>query len=170
MQTDVIQNTIIPGLVNGDTQLEIAKRAGCHNSTISRWKDKLADQIELFQLQLIEQSGQKTIDNITNTINRANTVLSNDQIDSKQLSDYKDLLQLSHKKEVLVAQSMGVLPSNTQSITINNLLSVHTGPSVSDIQRIQELITMRQEQDIVDIDPESVSSKGDNIQSVNSRD
>ena len=170
MQTDVLQNTIIPGLVNGDTQLEIAKRAGCHNSTISRWKDKLADQIELFQLQLIEQSGQKAIDNITNTINRANTVLSNDEIDSKQLSDYKDLLQLSHKKEVLVAQSMGVLPSNTQSITINNLLSVHTGPSVSDIQRIQELITLRQEQDIIDVDPESVSSKGDNIQSVNSRD
>ena len=170
MQTDVLQNTIIPGLINGDTQLEIAKRAGCHNSTISRWKDKLADQIELFQLQLIEQSGQKTVNNITATINRANTVLSDDDIDSKQLSDYKDLLQLSHKKEVLVGQAMGILPTNTQSLTINNLLSVHTGPNVSDIERIQELITMRQKQDIVDIDPESVSSKDDNHQSVNSND
>ena len=162
MQTDVLQNTIIPGLVNGDTQLEIAKRAGCHNSTISRWKDKLADHIENFQLQLIEQSGQATVDNITNTIGRAHSVLSNPQIKSIDLANFKDLLQLSHKKEVLVAQSMGILPSQTQAITINNMLSVHTGPSVTDIERIQELIQARQEADIVDVTPDSVSSNDDN--------
>ena len=170
MNSEAVLNTILPALVNGESQTDIARKAGCSQPTISRWKDKFADHIEHFQLQLIEQSGQATVDNITNTIGRANSILSNPQIKSIDLAAFKDLLQLSHKKEVLVAQSMGVLPSNTQSITINNLLSVHTGPSVSDIQRIQELITMRQEQDIIDVDPESVSSKGDDPQSVNSGD
>ena len=153
---------ILPALLNGDTQTAIANQIGHSQSTVSRWKDKLADHIENFQLQLIEQSGQATVDNITNTIGRANSILSNPQIKSIDLAAFKDLLQLSHKKEVLVAQSMGILPSQTQAITINNMLSVHTGPSVTDIERIQELIQARQEADIVDVTPDSVSSNDDN--------
>ena len=153
MNSEAVLNTILPALVNGESQTDIARKAGCSQPTISRWKDKLSEHIEAFQIQLIEQSGQATVDNITNTIGRAHSVLSNPQIKSIDLANFKDLLQLSHKKEVLVAQSMGILPSQTQAITINNLLSVHTGPSVDDIKRIQELIQARQEADIVDVEP-----------------
>ena len=152
---------ILPALLIGETQNAIAGQIGRSQSTVSRWKDKLAEHIEAFQIQLIEQSGQATVDNITNTIGRANSILSNPQIKSIDLANFKDLLQLSHKKEVLVAQSMGILPSQTQAITINNMLSVHTGPSVTDIERIQELIQARQEADIVDVTPDSVSSNDD---------
>ena len=170
MNTESLINDILPGLVNGDSQKTIAHNSGYSQPTISRWKDKLSEHIEGFQLQLIEGAGKETIENIIATIKRANILLTNNDLSSKDLSDSKVILELSHKKEVLVGQSLGVLPSQTQSTTINNLLSVHTGPSVSDIERIQELITMRQEQDIIDVDPESVSSKDDNIQSVNSGD
>ena len=144
---------ILPALLNGDTQSAIANQIGHSQSTVSRWKDKLSEHIEAFQIQLIEQSGQATVDNITNTIGRAHSVLSNSQLTHKDMNEFKVLLDLSHKKEVLVAQSMGILPSQTSSVVINNMLSVHTGPSVDDIKRIQELIQARQDKDIVDITP-----------------
>jgi len=53
---------------------------------------------------------------------------------------------------------MGILPSQTSSVVINNMLSVHTGPSVTDIERIQELIQARQEADIVDVTPDNGSN------------
>ena len=154
MNTESDINTILPALVNGESQNDIARKAGCSQPTISRWKDKPADHIESFQLQLIEQAGQATVDNITTTIGRANSVLHNPQLTNKDMGEFKTLLELSHKKEVLVGQAMGIIPSQTQAITINNMLSVHTGPSVDDIQRIQELIKLRQDADIVDIEPE----------------
>ena len=154
MNTEILINDILPGLVNGETQETIARNSGCSQPTISRWKDKLAEHIEAFQLQLIEGAGKETIENIIATIKRANILLNDDTISSKDLSDSKVILELSHKKEVLVGQSLGVLPSQTQSTTINNMLSIHTGPASGDIQRIQELIAMRQEQDIIDVTPE----------------
>ena len=102
----------------------------------------------MFQLQLIDQSGQKAVDNISTTIGRANSVLHDPTIDHKDLSDYKDLLNLSHKKEVLVGQSIGVLPTQNQSITVTNILNVRNGPSTDDIARIQELLQTRQAIDV----------------------
>ena len=72
------------------------------------------------------------------------------------MNEFKVLLDLSHKKEVLVGQAMGIIPSQTSSVVINNMLSVHTGPSVDDIKRIQELIQARQDKDIVDVTPEDI--------------
>ena len=154
MNTESIINDILPALVNGETQESIAKKTGCSQPTISRWKDKLSEHIEAFQLKLIQDSGKEAVDNISLTINRANAILTNPEITSKALSDYKTVLELSHKKEVLVAQSKGIVPSNGQSVTINNLLSVTTGPDSTDIKRIRELINLRQDQDIIDIEPE----------------
>jgi hypothetical protein len=123
LNTETIQNTILPALINGETGQEIADKAGCSQPTISRLKTKLSDQIETFQLQLINQSGQDTVDNITKTISRARTVLHDKTIDNKTISDYKDLLNLSHKKEVLIGQSMGILPTHTRSQVIVNIFN-----------------------------------------------
>jgi hypothetical protein len=119
----IINDTILPGLINGETGSEIAKQAGVSEPTVSRLKTKLSDQIETFQLQLINQSGQDTVDNITKTISRARTVLHDDTIGNKAISDYKDLLNLSHKKEVLIGQSMGILPTHTRSQVIVNIFN-----------------------------------------------
>ena len=129
---------------------------GCDQSTISRWKAKLADQLEIFQLQLIDQSGQQAVDNISTTIGRANSVLHDPNIKHKDLADYKDILNLSHKKEVLIGQSMGVLPTQSQSIRITNILNVNTGPSPEDCNRIQELLQTRQ---AIDVDYQEVEDK-----------
>ena len=120
LDSQTVTNTVLPALVNGETGKSIAAQVGCHESTISRWKDRLSTQLETLQTQLLDQSGEAAIQNITTTIGRANSVLHNPEISHSQLSDYKDLLQLSHKKEVLVAQSMGILPSHSRSIVINN--------------------------------------------------
>jgi hypothetical protein len=123
LNTETIQNTILPALINGETGQEIADKAGCSQPTISRLKTKLSDQIETFQLQLINQSGQDTVDNITKTISRARTVLHDESIDNVTISDYKDILTLSHKKEVLIGQSMGILPTHTRSQVIVNIFN-----------------------------------------------
>jgi hypothetical protein len=148
LNTETIQNTVLPALINGETGQEIADKVGCSQPTISRLKAKLSDQIERYQLELINEAGQNTIDNISMTINRANTVLADDEITNKGIAEYKELLNLSHKKEVLIGQSMGILPSNGNSQTINNILNVTTGASVDDIERIQELLNQRQAIDV----------------------
>jgi hypothetical protein len=119
----IINDTILPGLINGETGADIAKAAGVSEPTVSRLKTKLSDQIETFQLQLINQSGQDTVDNITKTISRARTVLHDKTINNKAISDYKDILTLSHKKEVLIGQSMGILPTHTRSQVIVNIFN-----------------------------------------------
>ena len=148
-----VNNVVLPALINGDNQYDIADKAGCNQSTISRLKAKLSDQLEAYQLQLIDQAGNKTVQNITSTINRANSILTDDTIDSGSLSDYKDLLTLSHKKEVLIGQTMGILPSHTSTVNITNILSIKDTPSAGDIDRIRELIEGRQAADIVDVTP-----------------
>ena len=126
---DTIVNKVLPALINGQTGKSIADEIGVTQPTISKWKAKLADQLQAYQFQLLDKSGQATVNNITATIDRANKVLTNkdDNGDyttkSVDLSDYKDLLQLSHKKEVLVAQAMGILPTHAQSITINQIIN-----------------------------------------------
>jgi hypothetical protein len=148
MDQQTINTTILPALINGETGSSIADKVGCHESTISRLKTKLSGKLEEFQLQLINEAGQETVDNITATIGRANKVLSDDKIKSIDLGAYKDLLTLSHKKEVLVGQSLGILPTQSQSLQITNILNISTGPRPEDIQRIQELLVARQEADI----------------------
>ena len=124
MQAETITNKILPALINGETGRSIAKETNVHPSTISRYKAKLSNQIEFYQLQLINQSGQATVDNITTTIGRANSVLHDPTIPHKDIANYKDLLQLSHKKEVLIGQAMGILPSHSQASTVVNILNI----------------------------------------------
>jgi hypothetical protein len=124
LNTSTIQNTVLPALINGETGQAIADKAGCSQPTISRLKSKLSSQLETFQLQLIDQAGQITVDNISTTIGRANSVLHDPNIKHKDLSEYKDLLALAHKKEVLIGQSMGILPTHTQSSVVINILNV----------------------------------------------
>ena len=45
-------------------------------------------------------------------------------------------------------QTTGIFPSHTPSTVINNIMTVNTGPSVQDIERIQELLQSRQAIDV----------------------
>jgi tRNA A-37 threonylcarbamoyl transferase component Bud32 len=129
----------LSGLINGEPQRAIAKRVGVSQPTIHRIRNELKDKLESFQLQLIDSAGQQTVDNISTTIGRASSVLHDPTIKHEDLSDHKTLLDLSHKKEVLVAQAMGILPSHSPATIINNIVFQDNRTSISpEIQQIMQ--------------------------------
>ena len=151
-----LKDIVVPALVNGEHQTAIAKKVNVHQSTISRWKQQLSDQLEQFQLQLIDQAGQETISNITTTIRRANSVLHNPNISHKDLSDYKTLLELSHRKEHLIGQSMQIYPVPDKSTTIINNITNHDNRTILTPTMAALMQGQAAEQDIEDCEYEEI--------------
>ena len=91
---------------------------------------------------VIDTGTRELVSRVPLAMNRYDDILSNPD-HSDHYKAIKDCLT-----------NTGIFSSASQSVTINNILAVNTGPEPKDIERIRELINLRQDQDIIDIEPE----------------
>jgi hypothetical protein len=80
---------------------------------VSNLKKELKPHLEKMQLDLVFQAGTPATENTILTINRAHEVLSDKDISNKDIKEYKELLELSHKKEVILHELVGIKSSHT---------------------------------------------------------
>ena len=105
--------TAVPLLLDHKKQDDIAKTIGVSQGTVSNLKAKLKPYLEKMQMDLVFQAGEPTVENTILTIQRANRVLSDEGISDIDIKEYKDLLDLSHKKEMILHDLTGNRPTHT---------------------------------------------------------
>ena len=105
--------TAVPLLLDHKKQDDIAKTIGVSQGTVSNLKAKLKPYLEQMQMDLVFQAGEPTVQNTILTIQRANRVLSDQGIEDIDIKEYKDLLDLSHKKEMILHDLTGNRPTHT---------------------------------------------------------
>ena len=127
-------------LALGATYRELAEMYELTSGQISRIlnDDEIKDVIEVGTRQIISR--------VPLAISRYEDILN----DPKHSDHYKSI------KDCLT--TTGIFPSHTANVTINNILNVSSGPSVEQIDRIQELLQDRQ---TIDVQCTEVSSSPD---------
>ena len=125
-------------MAQGMSQTATAKQLGVCTQTTHRLAKSYKKEIEQLALDIISKSIPAIRDNHINTLKlSAHLIKSLTKAPNQQLElikanmqalglTAKDLLTLSDKKEYRALQVMGIAPSNTPSIIINQLLSVDT--------------------------------------------
>lgn len=124
-------------LGQGHAQTVVANAVGVDKSTICRLAKKHQEQIKAATLQMIQDNLPVICSNHRNTLQLANKLLSIQDTDSQALQnlmcklstigiDPKDILDLSDRKEHRMMQMMGMVPTHTPSLVINNLFQTQT--------------------------------------------
>jgi len=108
----------------GMSQVATAKQLGVCNMTTHRIAKTYKKDIEKLALDIVNESIPFIRRNHINTLKLADTLLSNGDLEAIEAN--KTLLTLADKKEFRALQVMGIAPSTTPSIIINQLLNVDT--------------------------------------------
>ena len=116
-------------LSQGISQTETAKQLGiCRRSTNVIAKTYKKD-IEQLALDIVNESIPLIRRNHINTLKLADKILSDGDLEAIEAN--KTLLTLADKKEFRALQVMGIAPSTTPSIIINQLLNVNVSEVVN---------------------------------------
>jgi hypothetical protein len=112
-------------LAQGLPHDQIAKDLKMCVNTVGNVKIRQKEQILKLAHQLMDQSTEIVRDNHLKTISIANYILNKTTEDGKPdldlISQHKDIIKLSDLKEFRILQIMGIAPSNTQSIVVNQI-------------------------------------------------
>ena len=111
-------------LATGLNQTEVAKQAGIGRNSSNTIANKYKTSIEKLALDLVKDSIPLIKYNHIQTLKLANDVLRRGDVE--QIEASKTLLTLADKKEFRTLQIMGIAPSHTASVVINNLFSVQS--------------------------------------------
>jgi predicted transcriptional regulator len=122
--------TIAQDRLNGATYRELASQHDVSKTTIYR----VLNDPEI--KDVIDTGTREIISRVPLAIARYDAILNNPE-HSDHYKSIKDCLTTT-----------GIFPSHTSNVTINNILNVTSGPSVEQIDRIQELLEARQAIDI----------------------
>jgi hypothetical protein len=162
---------IADGLARGATGDSLAKALGICPNTVSRKKKQLRPLIEALAVHYFEQATPLAIDSTLKALKTSNDILSHAQtlpIDEKVdfLARAKDMLAVTDKKEARVLVSMGVSPSPTTSIFVQNLMI--SGNQTVLLPQIQLLfggnVSQCESDDVIDVDVrecDSAQTQGD---------
>jgi hypothetical protein len=123
--TETAKHLMASGLNHG----EVADKLGVCRQTTWRLSKKYKQDIEQLTLQLVDQTIPLIHENHINTMRLANGLLKCDE-NSPQIAaaivqsglDPKDIISISDKKEYRMMQVMGIVPSNTPSVILNQIL------------------------------------------------
>ena len=116
-------------LSQGISQTETAKQLGiCRRSTNVIAKTYKKD-IEQLALDIVNEFIPLIRRNHINTLKLADKILSDEDLEAIEAN--KTLLTLADKKEFRALQVMGIAPSTTPSIIINQLLNVNVSEVVN---------------------------------------
>lgn len=134
----VIQETACSMLAAGEYHKDIAAKLDVHPKTIQRIKNAQQDKIIQLATKYVNDSTELIYQNHIRTLTIANTILTaaTDHPDSpgnqertqiianlaKAGVEARDILKLSDLKEFRTLQIMGIIPGNTTSLVINQIL------------------------------------------------
>jgi hypothetical protein len=116
--------TVASQAIHGIPGSTIAHAMGVHPSTVSRnlRRDDIQQLIRDAQITLIQGSLSQAVRNQHTKI-QASAIIAQKITDGKELSDGSlKLLELGHSAECKVLESVGIYPSHSQSITLNQIL------------------------------------------------
>jgi predicted XRE-type DNA-binding protein len=116
-------------LAQGINQTETASMVGISREKVNRIAKANKHDIEQLALRLIQKTIPIIEENHINTMRLANGLLKCDE-NSPQIAaaivqsglDPKDIISISDKKEYRMMQVMGIVPSNTPSVILNQIL------------------------------------------------
>lgn len=125
---------VIPGLVAGRTQVQVAKELGISQPSVSMLAKKVKQQIKDAQLRLINAGIDQAIEGQLAKMQAGKDVLSNKattkEIEGKEVEVIPEVipgvnnavtLQLGDKVEARLMQMVGILPSHAPSVVLNQL-------------------------------------------------
>jgi predicted XRE-type DNA-binding protein len=116
-------------LAQGINQTETASLVGLSREKVNKIAKSNKHDIEQLALRLIQKTIPIIEENHINTMRLANGLLKCDE-NSPQIAasivqsglDPKDIISISDKKEYRMMQVMGIVPSNTPSVILNQIL------------------------------------------------
>lgn len=144
-------------LASGLDQGKTAKAVGLDRSTINKLAKRERIAIKGLTLALIAKSRKTILDSHLKTLKLANNILDVDNPDTLQVIaslaqrgiDPKDILTLADKKEYRTLQIMGIAPSHTPSVVINQLFQDNRTQSDSqELGIVQALLESKRDNDI----------------------
>jgi hypothetical protein len=155
--------TATAALINGASQVQAARQAGMDRGTLRHnLTPALQDRIRQAQIDLIDASLQKAVENQQLKIEAANTELNSYKRGSDLRPGAKTILELADKAEDRLLQSVGINPSHTQSAQYLNLtqINLEITPEVARLLRFDALDVS--ESDVIDV------MSDDNVQPIGS--
>jgi hypothetical protein len=121
-----VRQKICSNLATGLPVHEIAKLHDVSEKSVSRIKAADKDRIIQLATRIMERSAAIVEDNHIKTLQWANGILNKDEQAIAYLKtaglDPRDILKMSDSKEYRTLQIMGIIPSGTQSIVLNQIL------------------------------------------------
>jgi hypothetical protein len=121
----VVTNEICHQIAAGEPVRDVAAKHGIARETCSRLKSANKERIIQLASRIMEQSSETVFNNHIKTLQLANGVLNKDPQAIADMTamglEAKDLLKLSDTKEYRTLQIMGIIPSNTQSVIVQNI-------------------------------------------------
>lgn len=131
---------------------EIAATIGLNKGTVyaKLQKDELNQLIKQAQNDLIKNSLQDAIENQTDKIKAGKKILQKIENNEKLAQGAVKVLELAHDAEGKLLQSVGIHPSHTQSIQINNIL-VDARSELS--PAVEALLMQHISSNVIDVEP-----------------
>lgn len=155
--SEVATNKAIALIATGDSQTDTAIQVGLSRKTVNKLAKREQIAIKGLTLALIAKSRKIILDNHIKTLKLANTILDIDNPNSLQVIaslaqrgiDPKDILTLSDRKEYRALQIMGISPSHTPSVVINQLFQASRGQSDSEeLAVVRALLDTKRDTDV----------------------
>jgi len=156
---------VIHSLASGNNQTATAANLRIDRTTVNRIAQAQKAEIEQLTLDYIQDSIPLIRDNNLKTLTIANNLLNSitDNTPNTQLAQSmqdmgiqgKDILTLADKKEYRAMLSMGIIPSNTSSTVVNQLI---TGDTIQLNTQLQSLISAHTEidDDVIEVDEDEL--------------
>lgn len=118
---------IAHAVAQGATRQEIATALGVSTATISRRRKSLKAMIEALSVEYFHAAAPMAVDSTLKALKATNEILTHAEnlpIEEKVdfLAKAKDMLAVTDKKEARVLVSMGISPSPSTSIFVQNLM------------------------------------------------
>jgi hypothetical protein len=122
----IVRQEICNQLATGQTMQDIAAVHDIHPRTVSRINQADKDRIVQLATRIMERSAAVVEDNHIKTLQWANGILNKDEQAIADLAkaglDARDILKMSDSKEYRTLQIMGIIPGNTQSVILNQII------------------------------------------------
>jgi hypothetical protein len=133
--SDIVRETVVNLKATGVNDRDVANQLAISEMSVHRIKNAQRDRIFKIANSLIDKSADLVQDNHIKTLQAANAVLSQavaKDYDASRQSvidnmkamglEPRDLLKIADLKEFRTLQIMGIVPSNSQSLIVNQIL------------------------------------------------
>ena len=135
-------------LAVNSNQVEVADKLNIHQTTVSKLARREKIAIQALTLAFITKSRKLVLDNHILKLSMANKALRKGP---KAVRENKDIIALADKAEYRALQVMGIVPSHTPSVVINQLFAGSQAQADSEeLGIVRALLASKRDEDIQD--------------------